>query len=74
MRRIMLGGLLLIAFTMTTGCIAVAATEHTGHDSDQAEVVAVGERAYVVNKKTGKVWEVDLASAEKLNAKPTATK
>jgi len=66
MRRILLNALLVLVMVMTSGCLAVSATEHTELSSGDCDVVAVDERVYIVNKSTGKAWEVDLSRSERI--------
>ena len=62
MKRIVLHLLAVAMLFAASGC--VAATVKNNRFGADREVVAVGDRVYIVNKTSGQVREVDMASAK----------
>lgn len=61
MRRMISGMLAAAMVALASGCIAVSS--HRNRFDLGSEVVAVNDRVYIVNKRTGRVCEVDLSRA-----------
>lgn len=63
MTRICLVALLAAFVGLGSGCVAVSAKNN--RFSDESDVVAVRDRVFVINKRTGRAWEVDIDRASK---------
>ena len=60
--------LALIALTLAgSGCLAVSATDHSRGVTQTHQVVAVGNKVYLVNTRTGAASEIDVSKAEPLH-------
>lgn len=68
MKRIFLS-LALGALTLAgSGCLAVSATDQSRGIKQTHQVVAVGNKVYLVNIRTGEASEIDVSNAKPLKA------
>ncbi|MCK6483660.1 MAG: hypothetical protein HUU22_14570 [Phycisphaerae bacterium] len=63
MKRLFLAALVTTFVGLGSGCVAVSAKNN--RFSDESDVVAVRDRVFVINKRTGHAWEVDVDRASK---------
>ncbi|HPF41054.1 MAG TPA: hypothetical protein P5081_14590 [Phycisphaerae bacterium] len=60
--------LALLALTLAgSGCLAVSATDQSRGVKQTHQVVAVGNKVYLVNIRTGEASEIDVTKAKPLN-------
>lgn len=64
MRRTLFTLAASVLFAAGSGCMAVSATDNSGGVSDRQQVVAVNNRAYLIDVKTGEIREIDLKNAK----------
>ncbi|MCA9256690.1 MAG: hypothetical protein KDA33_13670 [Phycisphaerales bacterium] len=70
MKRITLS-LALHALTLAgSGCLAVSATDQSRGVKQTHQVVAVGNKVYLVNIRTGEASEIDVTKAKPLHSTP----
>ncbi len=70
MRKTILRTAAVALIGLCTGCLAVSATETNRIEPNKSEVVSVNGHVYIVDKGTGHVREVDLASAKPYKPQP----
>lgn len=60
--------LALVALTIAgSGCLAVSATDQSRGVKQTHQVVAVGNKVYLVNIRTGEASEIDVSKAKPLH-------
>ncbi len=67
MKRLICLALFVIA-SANLGCMAVSASDHSRGVKDRHQVVAVGDKVYIIDTKTGDAREVDLAKSTIMTA------
>lgn len=78
MKRVWLGMAAVALAISGSGCMAISASDHSRGMKDRHQVVAVNNRVYLIDTRTGEAREINLKEAKPLDTKsmpvaPTAS-